>query len=902
MMCSPTPALLAILALPVVLLAAGGPIPFPKALDAAAIAVERLDDIREHSLILGNGDVNALLYSDGSTLALRLTKNDVWDARLDTSSDPPLLPIARIKELAKGDWPKGGRFGGGWLNPDGTPYSGPNSWSKPYPVPRTCGIVRLGHGPATPAWRRIRAQGTRNAWERRGNATVMSIEGKEGASNGWALSPLDLPTDDYTTLRVRLAGSENARFFIDLLDPGRRDIFGHRWMESPTTPEERVFKLPAGQRVGSIVLYTWTEDGKPAENRFESVVFEGPKGKVPIDLTLIAPPSCPGRLDIRRAVAHVAGAPDGVPKATVRALADRNAFLIESDADPTLEPILDSAIPEAETGSRNGIRWLHQKLPPDPDWPGMEFAVALAAEGNRKAVAIVTTFESRDVVWAAADLARTTLEAEAGALARGHEADWERFWAASGIDLADPALRDAWYRNLYFLRCVSRPGSACVGLYAGLVDDRPRWHGSHTTNYNSEQTFWGGLAANHTELTESYIALIADYLPRARWLCRQLYACDGAYLPHNIFCHEPPRPETCKSRIGRQQFYVTWSYTIGVSGFTVQNLWLQYKYAPDRAYLEKTAYPAVRDVATFYANFIAQCEEAGGGKVVLGPSVSPEHWGWTKGFARNRNCAFDIAFARTTMEAAIEGAGTLDRDRALVARWRQAILRLPDYPTTEGEEPVVVDVEGAPPITYNIAVPACPVFPADCVTWFSPRKEKALFARTIEKLKWNGNNSSIIMSIARARLSLPGTAEWVRETLGARLRPNGTFTLNRLGSGINNAGHYTEQFAATAAVSELLLQSVSDIVRVFPAWPPARAARFTRLRAQGGFLVSAEVADGAVGPIAIESTAGGTLRLLSPWPTIRVKLDAGEPVPLTPDVRRVVRVDTQKGGRLLFTP
>ena len=53
-------------------------------------------------------------------------------------------------------------------------------------------------------------------------------------------------------------------------------------------------------------------------------------------------------------------------------------------------------------------------------------------------------------------------------------------------------------------------------------------------------------------------------------------------------------------------------------------------------------------------------------------------------------------------------------------------------------------------------------------------------------------------------------------------------------------GHYTEMFAATGAISELLLQSVDNIVRVFPAWPREKDAEFTTLRARGGFLVSSQ--------------------------------------------------------------
>ena len=73
--------------------AAAGEIPFPGAVDSAAVRQDRLDDVLENALILGNGDVNALLYAKGPGLVLRLTKNDVWDSRIDTSMNPPLLKV-----------------------------------------------------------------------------------------------------------------------------------------------------------------------------------------------------------------------------------------------------------------------------------------------------------------------------------------------------------------------------------------------------------------------------------------------------------------------------------------------------------------------------------------------------------------------------------------------------------------------------------------------------------------------------------------------------------------------------------------------------------------------------------------------------------------------------------------
>ena len=741
-----------------------GDIPFPTALEAADISVPRLDDILEYALILGNGDVNALVYSENGSLILMLTKNDVWDARLDTKLDPPLPTLARIKELAFGKWPDRN-----WVLPEGSRWSGPDSYhAHAYPCPRACARVRL-----------------------------------------------------------RGLSSSNAA-------------------TTATTP---------------------------------------------------------ARIDLRRAVVHVAGARSGPPKADVRALAQSNAFLIETTAHAQLLPFESADIPAPARGESKGAAWVLQEIPGDPDWPGMSFAVALAANGKRKAVAIVTSLESKDVVADAAALARSTAQADVSDLVRRHEAEWERFWSASGIDIADPLLRDVWYRNLYFLRCVAKPGVVSPGLFAGLINDRPAWHGDYHTNYNIQQTFWASYCTNHCDLAEPYDRLISEYLPRARWIARQAFDCAGAYFPHVLYAYEPSDPTSCQSPNGRQYIHHVWGFTVGVAGFTVQPLWWHYKYEPRREFLEKVAYPAVRDVAVFYADFINRCE--GGDKIVLAPSVSPEHWGWTPKFERNRNCAFDIAMVRYTLEAAIEGATTLGRDPDLITRFRKSLDRLPDYPTTKSEPPVVVDVLGARPVTYNIPVPATPVFPGDQVTIFSPQATRALFVRTIGRLRHNGNNAPVMLVVARARLSMPDASTFAVRELRARLRPNGTLTLNRRKPkhDFNTFGHYTEMFGAVLPVSELLLQSVGDVIRVFPAWPKERAARFHNLRTQGGFLVSAGQSDGRIERVAIVATAGGRLRLLSPWPSISVQRgDEGRPIILQADSRGIVELDTHPGERLVFQP
>jgi len=81
---------------------------------------------------------------------LRINKNDIWDARLDTSGDSDLPTLRRLKELAYEDWP-----GLLWVIPRGQTPSPKDSYNdQPYPCPRGCAIVRIGERQTFgPRWR-----------------------------------------------------------------------------------------------------------------------------------------------------------------------------------------------------------------------------------------------------------------------------------------------------------------------------------------------------------------------------------------------------------------------------------------------------------------------------------------------------------------------------------------------------------------------------------------------------------------------------------------------------------------------------------------------------------------------------------------------------------------------------
>ena len=601
--------------------------------------------------------------------------------------------------------------------------------------------------------------------------------------------------------------------------------------------------------------------------------------------------SITANLDIEKAsVSIVSG---GHKNRTIRILHDRNVLLINSPDPVTLEAIKAETLPDATQGITDGISWLLMKMPGDIDYKGMAYALAIATKGNLKAVSLVTSFDIKtgDVLGNAIDLARSTVAEGEKKLISEHEQAWQKYWSRSGVQLADAVLQRWWYRMLYFAQTVSKPGVAPVGLMPPLATDATPWHADYHYNYNSWQAFWPLPASNHAELADPWISYVVDMIPRFKFLAKETYNCEGINCPISSFLHEPD-PAVCQSVNKRQISFNPYGLTIGATGMTAQNAWQKHICDPDSIYLKTKIYPIVSESARFYVSFMEKCKKDDKGKILLGPSYSPEH-----GSMGIFNCPFDIAYVHYTFDALIQAATELQVDDDLILKCREYKALLADYPTAVNGngEPIIVDWEGCKYKqieVHNITVPASPVFPGDQVTWFSPEPEKELFRRTILDTRFNGNNSHIMFNIAKARLSMPEAVTDSKKWFMSRELPNGLFVWQGHGHGT----FMPEMIGVAGMINEFLLQSVQNKIRLFPCWPRDKDAKFCSLRAQGGFIVSAEFINGRVASATIESPVGKRLQLLSPWKTIYVN---GKSADVDPE--GLVTLSTKRGEVLHFS-
>jgi hypothetical protein len=597
-------------------------------------------------------------------------------------------------------------------------------------------------------------------------------------------------------------------------------------------------------------------------------------------------------LDLARAVATIKTAEE---TADVRVLAQSNVILIHSKRPvsfigdqellrakkprPNTIPI-ESWVSKADEGEQGGCRYLHQNIPGDEDASGMDLYVVAGRKGDLQAVAVTTSRDSAHPLPDALALVAATLN-DTDAVAR-HEAAWQAFWSKSGVELGDKQLQNWWYHMLYFNRTFARANGNVVGL-AACFPGLAGWHNSLKLNYNIQQTYLGAAPLNHPEMVEPFINALNRNLPRAEWFARTSFVgAEGAFFHSDLWPFEPD-PAVCKTPYKHQQTYMPYGYSWGMDGQTAVVLWDYYNSAPTPAHLDRV-YALIRDFGTFYCSLLEKCPLVSG-KRKMGPSYFPE-----VGKYDEFNVCYDITYVTAGLRIAREAA-TLKNDAALLKRIDSVIDQIPSYgtqldPDQNGQTVIEPWLDAKFKIgsdRHGTMVQG--IFPAGIINWFSSPEEKALAIRTINRVEKSTThaNSNVTINIARARLGLTDEAIanakmcFGPKSKYSRELPNGLFFW--AGHGV----YISEQVAVERFVNELLLQSVADIIRIFPAWPAATDARFTNLLAYGGFEISAEQTGGKIGNVRITSTVGGPVKMVSPWgQKFRVvSQTGGRPVPVT---------------------
>lgn len=487
------------------------------------------------------------------------------------------------------------------------------------------------------------------------------------------------------------------------------------------------------------------------------------------------------------------------------------------------------------------------------------------------------------------------------------EGIWDAYWAQSGVELEDEFLERVWYRNLYFFQCSVKPEAACPGIFANWSYGKigAEWHGDYHMNYNTQQPFWVAFSSNHPDKHLAYANMVDHVLPVSRKWAREYYGLRGAYFPHSAY---PVDMDTMPYPVPH------WGWEICETPWTVQSLWWHYLYTLDLDFLQNRAFEPMRDAALFMVDYMlrpeASGEEWGDERYHIFPTVVPELYELTPGFRRNFDCIVDLTLTRFLFRAFGEACIALGREQEeseLLGSIGIILERFPDYPTAESRRGTVfVSVPGEDPeVVYNVPNGVSTVFPGEEHGLHSPPDLYEIAVHSYLNHRNEGGNELVFLNLAGARLGKLDLERFKRQIRYCML-PNGTCTDKLLESGgrysdttpfdyMGRMGIWFENFALPAVINECLMQSYSGIIRLFPNWPAEKWAEFRTLRAVGGFLVSASVANGNVREVQVASEAGSILRMYNPWPgTVLLVRERGS-VKLTGEL---LEIETHVGERL----
>ena len=512
-------------------------------------------------------------------------------------------------------------------------------------------------------------------------------------------------------------------------------------------------------------------------------------------------------------------------------------------------------------------------------WGGFSYDVAVTwtetAGGLTGSWSVTSSISEGKGGKAAKDLVSGSPDDYALAFKR-HTQWWLNYWSQAGLRIPDTLLQKQYDLEMYKFGSAARANTPPISLQAVWTADNgkmPPWKGDFHHDLNTQLSYWPAYKGNQLDLEAGFLNWLWEVKPVAEAYTREYFGVPGLNVPGVTTLEGKPMGG-----------WIQYSCGFTVSAWLAQHFYLHWRYSMDREFLKERAYPWLREVAIFLNEVAVERPD---GLLQLPLSSSPEIHDNSRQAWFQETTNFDLALIRFTYEKAAELAIELGLELE-AANWMTVLNRWPELSVDSSGlkfAPGEPYAESHRHFSHLVGW-----HPLGILDVSDGTESQEVITNTITNLEqhgsawWVGYSFSWLGNLHARNFDGEKAALALRDFASCFVLPN-SFHVNgdQCKSGKSNFLYrpFTLEgnFAFASGIQEMLIQSHTGTIRIFPAIPDHwKEVEFYRMRTEGGFLVSAKMTNGVLKDLSVEATVDGllTVSVKREDPIIRREMKAGE--------------------------